>query len=67
MIWRNHCLYCDVQFETEDARADVCPKCEDRERRQFAENDGLDLDLPPRKYSRAWHQERLGVSGDKDE
>lgn len=65
MLWCR-CLYCDAGFMSEHDD-DVCPKCEERERRQH-QHDGPGPDVSsPWKQSRPVMRERLSVSGDRDE
>ena len=66
-MFRNRCIFDDVQFDTDDPFADVCPRCEHRERRIYAQTGGLDLERPLVPHTERWYQERLSVSGDRDE
>lgn len=64
---RNRCLLCWEEFDADSHVIKLCPECDDRERREFAEVRGLELDTTPVPHTKTWYQERLGVSGTRDE
>lgn len=60
------CLDCGAEFRATDAHTALCPRCQQLEDAMFV-NDPMPIVLDePRRYSRAWMQELLGVSGDED-
>jgi hypothetical protein len=66
MLWCR-CLYCDGGFMSE-TDTDVCQKCEGRLRKEYANDPTPPLEIDTRwRYSRSVMQERLSVSGDRDE
>ena len=67
------CADCGAEFvghppTTITARpADLCPTCQRRDDREYANTLTLAADMDGRFYSRRAMQERLSVSGDSDE
>lgn len=66
------CAECGAEFLAPQpmtisaAAADLCSRCQQLEDAMFV-NDPTPIVLDaPRRYSRAWMQELLGVSGDED-
>lgn len=66
MFWPSVCVDCGAEFRASAAHTDLCPRCQRLDDAMFV-NDPTPIVLDaPRRYSRAWMQELLGVSGDED-